>query len=121
MSLEGEQFLAGGHLPQLHRPVFTARGEPPAIGTESHALHRARMSLEGEQLLAAGRLPQSHRPVTAGGGQVLAIRTEDQTAAGKPEGDGPMIMTEVRCVEHAQSTILRECDEFLAARCVPDL
>jgi hypothetical protein len=52
MPLEGAQLLAAGGIPQLHRLVPTARGQPCAIGAEGHALDFHGMSFEGAQLLA---------------------------------------------------------------------
>src|SRR5262249_7588909 len=60
MALEGEQLLAGGGVPDLHRLVGTPRGEAPAVWAERHAPEAVGMPLKGGQLLAGGGVPDLH-------------------------------------------------------------
>ena len=68
--------LAGGRVPQPHRPVVAAAGQQPAVRGERHAIDPAGVAFEGGGGLAGGRVPQPHRPVVAGAGQQPPVRGE---------------------------------------------
>src|SRR2546430_324177 len=53
MALEGAQLLAAGPLPDLHRLVLTARGQPRSIRTECDIIDPTGMALEGAQVRVA--------------------------------------------------------------------
>src|SRR5207237_725171 len=76
MALEGEQFLASGAVPDLHRFVLTARSQALAVWAERHAQDRTGMALEGKHLLAGRAVPDLHRVVPAPRSQALAVRAE---------------------------------------------
>ena len=71
---EGGALLAGGRVPDPHRPVVAAGGQPGAVRGDRHRRHRAGVAGEGGALLAGGRVPDPHRPVVAAGGQPGAVR-----------------------------------------------
>ena len=71
---EGGALLAGGRVPDPHRPVVAAGGQPGAVRGDRHRRHPAGVAGEGGALLAGGRVPDPHRPVVAGGGQPGAVR-----------------------------------------------
>src|SRR5262249_49435421 len=73
MALEGGGSLAGDHVPQLDRVVFTPGGQRLAIRAERHGLHIEAMSLEGGSLLAGLQVPQLDRLVPTPRGQRLPI------------------------------------------------
>ena len=78
---QGEDFLAGGGVPELHRAVPAGGGDAAAVGAERHAADTARVPAQGEHLLAGGGVPELHRrTVLAGGGDAAAVGAERHAA-----------------------------------------
>lgn len=76
LSLEGEQFLAGGAVPDLHHAVDAARRQAPTVRAERHTEDPTGVAFEGRLLGAGGAVPELHRPAPAPRRQALAVRTE---------------------------------------------
>ena len=74
MAFESAGRLPGRDVPDLHRRIMAARGEPLAVRTERHAV--TAVSLESAYHLALGDVPELHRRIVAGRGKPLAVRTE---------------------------------------------
>ncbi len=55
---EGQDLLAAGCVPQLHRVIRRRAGQAFAVGTEDHALDGAGVPLQGQDHLAARHVPQ---------------------------------------------------------------
>src|SRR5438270_558539 len=73
---EGEQLLAGGAVPDLHRPVIAPRCQSLAVRAERHARDTTGMALERKQLLAGRAVPDLDRLVPAPRSEALAVRAE---------------------------------------------
>ena len=89
---EGGAQLAGGRVPDPHRPVVAAAGQPGAVRGDRHRPHRAGVAcVEGGALLAGGRVPDPHRPVVAAplasqvpsGAIATALTSRARVAAGR--------------------------------------
>src|SRR5207253_7412658 len=57
---ECKALLAGTRIPDFDRPVPAGRGEPCAVGAETHAGDRFGVSAKGNKLLTGGRIPDLH-------------------------------------------------------------
>jgi hypothetical protein len=73
--------LAGGNVPQAHRPVVAARRQRQAVGREGQAKHRVGVPGQGPAKAGLFRIPgddfpEFNRPVIACGGQRLAVGGE---------------------------------------------
>ena len=69
--------LAGGHVPQPHRPVGAGGGQQRPSGLNATPVTASVWPVSGGAVgLAGGHVPQPHRPVRAGGGQQRAVRAE---------------------------------------------
>ena len=78
----------GRGVPDLHRPIHTGGGDPPAVGAECQhngggeplavraVRHALGMPLEGEDFLPGPGVPDLHRLVLTGGGDPPAVRAE---------------------------------------------
>ena len=76
VALEGEDLLAGGHVPQPNGLVGAAGDELLAIGTEADTGDPVGMTLEIGHLLARSDVPDLHQTVGPGRRQALAVGTE---------------------------------------------
>src|SRR5580704_1218529 len=75
MPAERGRLLAGQRVPKPDCPVFTGRGEAPAVGAPRQAKDRAAMTAQDRDVLTVGSVPDLNRLVLAAGSQPFPIGT----------------------------------------------
>ena len=76
VTTEGETSLAGGDVPESHRPVGGTPGgsNGTAVGTVSHGPDNRRVPTKGPDQPPCVGIPEPHGLVLAGGGKAMAVR-----------------------------------------------
>src|SRR5580704_13819338 len=100
MPAERGRLLAGQRVPKPDCPVFTGRGEAPAVGAPRQAKDRAAMTAQDRDVFTIGSVPDLNRLVLAAGSQPFPI--------GAP------------CHSENRSRVPPVRDHFLAVGRVPD-
>src|SRR5262245_22964402 len=111
MAPQGVNLLAGRELPDLHRFVLAAGGQPLAIGAEGHAFDVVSMALQGKKPLARGAVRGPSERASApgnkeGGSGDQQSRRYQTTLDWSCHGIPPRRVSRSRCVPSAGLNLL---------------
>ena len=103
VSLQGEQLLAGGDVPDPDDLAFARRDDVPAVGRERQAAELIRLAADGPDQIARGRVPELDAPLLVGRGEQRAVgrerdREDISHVAAELPGPGPVATSQSRTV-----------------------
>src|SRR5258707_796875 len=70
----GEEMLARGRVPDLHRRIGPRRGDIASIGRPGHRVYRPPVSMISKGTVSSSRIPHMYRSILARGSDACAIR-----------------------------------------------